>query len=221
VCRQDVTTPADPYVSARAEAGGDESRAKAGREAKHDLGSPESPRRWSRHLSGSEGMAWPISTSHRPPRRGQCVSGQRVLVHQRDGGRCGGLVQAVDDERGGTMIRSEREPVGLRRRSRSSCSARCARSCACRWSRGLVASRCERRDRADARGEEAVEGGAVGGALIDVRAWQDTFVTVHVGAGEAGTRGSWMTWVGRCVWAEMRSPPTWSWSCRTSVRSAC
>ena len=42
--------------------------------------------------------------------------------------------------------------------------------------------------------------------MLDLSAMQDVYVTVHVGAGEPGTRGSWMTWAGRCMWAEMQSP---------------
>ena len=36
---------------------------------------------------------------------------------------------------------------------------------------------------------------------------QDTYVTVHVGAGEPGTRGSWATWSGIGKWAEPAPSP--------------
>ncbi len=36
---------------------------------------------------------------------------------------------------------------------------------------------------------------------------QDLHVTVHVGASEPGTRGSWLTWAGIVKWAEPAPAP--------------
>lgn len=43
--------------------------------------------------------------------------------------------------------------------------------------------------------------------MLDLSAMQDVYVTVHVGAGEPGTRGSWARWRAIVKWAEPAPAP--------------